>query len=123
MSGARDVADRLRKRRTVEKVTTDEGTLYVRGLSGRERSEWVTRFMSPDMEVKERLLGDQNIVALALCDEHGAPLYDDPKEAFEAVCDWSIDDVAAAAAVVTKMSGMAVKATEDAAKKSEASPS
>jgi hypothetical protein len=118
VSSARDVADRLRKRRKVEKVQTEEGVVYVRGLTGAERSEWVSRFVENDMSIKDRILGDQHIVALALCDEHGAALFDNFDDAFVCVCDWQHEYVAIAAAKVTDLSGMGAKSAEGEEKKS-----
>lgn len=117
---AREVAERLRKRRKVEKVQTDEGVIYVRGVSGKERSEWTDRFVEGDLAIKDRILGDQHLLAIALCDELGAPLYDSFEESFAAVCDYQYEDVTAAVKKVMSLSGMGNKAVEDAEKKSDA---
>jgi hypothetical protein len=117
---AREVAERLRKRRRVEKITTEEGVLYVRGLTGKERSEFVARFVEGDLSIKDRILSDQHAVAVALCDERGAQLYESFDEAHAAVCDFQDEDVKAAAKVVMSISGMAAKAVDDAEKKLDA---
>lgn len=117
---ARDVAERLRKRRKIEKVSTEEGAIYVRGLTGKERSEFVARFVEGDLSIKDRILSDQHAVAVALCDEHGTALYETFEESLSVVCDFQDEDVKAAAKVVMAISGMAAKAVEDAEKKSDA---
>lgn len=112
----REVAERLRKRRQKEAITTEEGTLYVRGLSGTERQTYMSRWSGKIGA--EALLADQHLVAMAMCDEAGAPLYESEDEAFEVTKDWAIADVGAAAQVVLKLSGLAAESSSDAEKKS-----
>lgn len=113
---AREVAERLRKRRQKEAITTEEGTLYVRGLSGSERQEYMSKWSGK--VGAEALLADQHLVALAMCDESGAPLYDTEEESFSAAKDWAISDVSAAAKVVLKLSGLLAESAGEAEKKS-----
>lgn len=117
---AHDVAQRLRQRKRVEKVQTDEGVLYVRGLTGAERAGWVERFVESDLTVKERILSDHHLVALALCDEDGKNLFGTFEESFTCVCDFQDEDVREVAKKVMSISGLAAKAVESAEKKSDA---
>lgn len=112
---AKEVAERLRKRRASEPFASAEGTLYLRGLTGRERSEYVSTW--GEKVGAEILEADQALVALALVDEHGAPIYESYEQAVESVMDWCIADVSAAAKIVIRLSGMGVEAKEDAEKK------
>lgn len=113
---ARDVAERLRKRRQKEQFVTPEGTLYLRGLSGTERQEYMSKWSGKIGA--EALLADQHLVAIALCDEAGAAVFDTADEAFNVVCDWAIDDVSTGAKIVLKLSGLSAEAPGDAEKKS-----
>lgn len=106
MSAAREVADRLRKKRPVEKVSTDEGTVYVRGLSGKERQSYMEMYSEFAEPRLPRLLADHNLVAIAICDENGAALYESHAETLEVISDWTIDVVNAAAAKVCEISGL-----------------
>lgn len=123
MSDARDVAQRLRKSRRCEKVTTDEGTIYVRGLSGAERQLYMDKFSDTAEPQLPRLLADQHLVAMALCDEKAQPLFDaeDAERNFadslEAVCDWDISIVTDAAKKVCDLSGLSKLSTDAAEKK------
>lgn len=120
MSSARDVVERLRKRRAVSEIQTTEGTIYVRGLSGKERVEYfqlMTQVNEDGNVAGKVMLGDQSLVALALCDKDGAAIFDNQEEAFAVVKDWAHDDVVAAVLKVIELSGFTAKAQEDAEKK------
>lgn len=114
---AREVVDRLRKRRLRTEVKTAEGALWVRGLSGRERDEYYQWIRSTVDSGQSVLLSDQRIIALALVDENGESLFESFEAGLEAVSDWNSDDVMQVAKEVLRLSGMNRNATEDTEKK------
>lgn len=119
---ARDVGERLRKRRTIRKITTDDGAIHVRSLSGTERKHWIQAFRGENGQDASFI--DQYLVAMAWCDEAGSAVHDSFEDAFAVVRDWDIPTVVSPAAkAVLEMSGMAEKSVEDTEKKSEASQS
>jgi hypothetical protein len=112
---AKDVAERLRNRRVLAEVQTKEGPLWVRGINGRERIQYF-EWMGGDGGVSP-LLTDQRLLALALCEEDGTPLFSDEKAALEILQEWAHEDVTAAAKKVLSLSGLAKESAEEAAKK------
>lgn len=119
---AREVAERLRKRRTAAKIQTDEGAFYVRGLSGTERAEYFGKYTAnATLSPAERLKSDQYLVALAMCEEDSSPMYDRFEDAFQCACDWEIPTINEAVKKILELSGMGDHAKVEAEKKSDAS--
>lgn len=112
---SRDVVERLRKRKVIAEVQTTEGTLWVRGINGRERVEYF-QWLGGDSG-GHILLSDHRLLALALCEQDGTPLYADEAMALEALQEWTHEDVTAAAKKVLSLSGLSKDSAEDAAKK------
>lgn len=113
---AKDVAERLRKLRKAEILETPEGQLFVRGLSGTERHEYMQAFTA--IKGVDRLKADQHLVALALCgDSKGSPVFDAFDEAMGVVLDWPIDVVTAGAKIICRLSGLASDSETEAEKK------
>jgi hypothetical protein len=113
---AREVADRLRGRKVIAEIQTKEGTLYVRGINGRERVMyfgWLGGEGGGNV-----LLSDHRLLALALCEEDGTPLFTDEVAGLEVLQDWNHEDVTAAAKKVLSLSGLAKDSAEEAGKKS-----
>jgi hypothetical protein len=115
---AREVAERLRQRRIRGEVTTEEGQLYVRGLSGRERDEYYRWIRSTADSGESVMLSDHRIVALAMVDERGAPMFESVEQGLEVIADFNSDDTTRLAKEVLRLSGMQRGAAEDAEKKS-----
>lgn len=115
---SRDVVERLRKRRLRSQVNTAEGVVHVRGLSGRERDEYYAWIRGTSDSGASLLLSDHRIVAMALCDEDGQPLFASADEALQAVTDWNNEDVLQVAKEVLRLSGLNRGATDEAEKKS-----
>jgi hypothetical protein len=112
---ARDVVERLRKRKVVAEIQTTEGTLYVRGINGRERVEYFSWIGGEGGG--QILLSDHRLLAIALCEQDGSPLFADESIALDALQDWTHEDVTAAARKVLSLSGLAKDSAEDAGKK------
>jgi hypothetical protein len=113
---AKEVAERLRSRKVIAEIQTKEGALYVRGINGRERVEyfsWLGGAGSGNI-----LLSDHRLLAIALCEEDGSPIFSDEASALEILQEWTHEDVSAAAKKVLSLSGLAKDSAEDAAKKS-----
>lgn len=116
---AREVAERLRKRRVTNEVQTPEGTLYVRGLTGRERSEYFSWIEGASVEgLSKQVLSDQRLLCIALCDEDGAALFDSEEAGMEVVGEWNHEDVTKAAKEVLRLSGLGKEGADAAEKKS-----
>lgn len=113
---SRAVAERLRGRKVVAEIQTKEGPLYVRGINGRERVEYF-EWLGGDGKGSV-LLSDHRLLAVALCEEDGTPLFADEKEAIDILQEWSHEDVTAAAKKVLSLSGLAKDSAEAAEKKS-----
>jgi len=115
---ARDVVERLRARRARCDINTSEGTIHVRGLTGRERADYYTWLREQQTDNSGAvLLGDQRVIALALCDEQGHALFDDIEAGLIAVADWCVEDVTTVVREILRLSGMAQNSVEDAEKK------
>lgn len=113
---AREVVERLRNRKVKAEVQTPEGTLFVRGLTGKERSEyfsWLNGEGSGNL-----LLSDHRLLGIALCDEEGNPIFESEAAAIEVLQDWNHDDVMAAAKKALALSGLGKDSSEAAEKKS-----
>lgn len=112
---AREVAERLRARKVIAEIQTKEGTLYVRGINGKERVEyfgWLGGEGGGNI-----LLSDHRLLAIALCEEDGTRLYADEAAALEVLQDWTHEDITAAAKKVLSLSGLSKDSAEEAAKK------
>jgi hypothetical protein len=115
---ARDVADRLRKRRVMAEVDTTEGKLFVRALSGRERTEYLVWIeAASDQPLSKVSLTDHRLLCMALCDESGAPLFENEESGMEVLAEWIHEDITNAAKKVLVLSGLGKEATEAAEKK------
>jgi hypothetical protein len=113
---AKEVAERLRKRRPIEKFESSEGNVWLRGLSGKERADYMGRWHG---KVGNDVLdADADVVSIALVEENGAASYASVAEALDAVRDWSIPDVSAAAKIILRLSGLDGDSAEGAEKKS-----
>lgn len=109
-----EVAQRLASKRIARPVQTEEGTLYIRGLNGRERAEY---FGGINAEGADRLILDQRLVAKVLCNADGSPAFDNEADALEVVLQWDIDKfVKPAVTEILSASGLGVKSQEEAAK-------
>ena len=115
---SREVVERLRSRRVRGEVDTAEGSVLVRGLTGKERDEYYNWIRGDHSNgAGSILLSDQRIISIALCDESGAPLFASIEEGVDVVGDWNMDDVTTIAKEVLRLSGMNRGATDDAEKK------
>jgi hypothetical protein len=112
---AREVAERLRGRKVIAEIQTKEGPLYVRGINGRERVQYFA-WLGGDGG-GNILLSDHRLLALALCEEDGTPLFADEASALELLQEWTHEDVTAAAKKVLGLSGLSKDAQETAEKK------
>jgi hypothetical protein len=116
---ARDVVERLRKRRVVSEIQTKEGSIYVRGLSGKERADYYSWIEGVrDESFSRTLLSDHRLLCIALCDENGNSLFEGEADGLPIVQDWNSEDVMLAAKEVLKLSGIGKEAAESAEKKS-----
>lgn len=113
----REVAERLRKRRPITEVQTEEGTIHVRGLSGAERKDYLDRFRDK-MNGTDVLIADQHLVALALVDASGTAIYETFDDSIAAVCDWAIPIVQLVAKSILDLSGLSKNALEESEKNS-----
>jgi hypothetical protein len=113
---SREVAERLRNRRVKAEIQTAEGTLFVRGLTGKERSEYFS-WLSGD-GTGNILFSDLRLLTIALCDENGASIFENEQQGLEVLQDWNHADVQAAAKKALSLSGMGKDAAEEAEKKS-----
>ncbi len=112
---AREVAERLRKLRTKEKLSTPEGDVFVRGLSGTERVAYFEAFAGKSGI--DTISSNQYLVALGLCDETGDSLFEKFEECLAVVMDWPTDIVTEGAKIITRLSGLSAKSEDEAEKK------
>lgn len=113
---ARDVVERLRHRKVLSEVQTSEGTIWVRGINGRERVQYFEWMRGEDGI--SPLFTDQRLLAAALCNEDGSPLFENEQSGLEVLQDWTHEDVTTAAKKVLSLSGLAKDSAEAAEKKS-----
>lgn len=117
---AREVAERLAKRRAWVQVPTPEGPQYVRGLNGREREEYLG-WLRDDDPNSQILLSDQKLLTRVLGDGNGSPMFAEDQAGQAAglliVQEWLIEDVMPLAKKSLAMSGIGKAAEDEAVKK------
>ncbi len=97
------------RKRRAHKVETVYGDMFVRSLSGRERSEYMTLFIGEGRS-RNPLEANQHLVAMALCSSEGAPLFHSFEAAFAEVMEWDTEPdgpVEACTKKVLELSGLA----------------
>lgn len=118
MSSAKEIAERLAKRKKTHAVTTDEGVLYVRGMNGRERNEYFNNITSDATKDDEKLIANQKLIAKYLVNEDGSQVFEDENEALKLILEWDIPGcVKPVTDQILKASGLGEGAQEEAEKK------
>jgi hypothetical protein len=117
MSSAKEIAERLAKRKRVYPVTTDEGVLHVRGMNGTERNDYFNSITSEGND-SEKLIANQKLIARYLCNEDGSPAFEKFEEALAVVLQWDIPHaVKPMVDQILKASGLGEGAQDEAEKK------
>lgn len=112
------IRDLLRQSRpSVKAVEISVGTVYVRGMSGEVRAKYMA--MAKDAQPATHAMA-----ALGLCEEDGRLCYESHNpHHLEELQEVRADDLDKIVLALFEASGLGKKSEEDAAKKSEASPS
>lgn len=91
--------------------------MFLRGLTGTERFEYIEKF-TEKVQGNERLLADQHLVAMSLCaDSTGVPLYKSFEDSLASVVEWQVEVTKAAAKKVCGLSNLGEDAEKEAEKK------
>lgn len=101
------------------------GSVYVRGLNGRERADYMEELVDMDAAGKARARIGASELGLAkrgLCDENGARLFSTPQDV-EKLSGKSARALKRIAEAVSRLSGLDDGAIEDAEKNSDELPS
>lgn len=110
MSG-QEIGEKLRALRSTAALDTPVGVLHLRGLTGKERSEYFSQFKAAGFDPST---AEHRLVATCWSNEDGTPVYANG-EALLVVMDWDPEIVSKASALVLQKSGL----SKDAAQESE----